>query len=154
MRYHAKLRKRFQKKYNQIKMTELKQIYKCEICGNVVEVVHSGIGELVCCGKAMELVESKKEDEGEEKHVPVIEELPAQVCNGKDGFKVKVGEVAHPMEKDHFIEWIEINPVDGKSGKKFLSPGDMPEVEFHTRKEIESVRAYCNVHGLWVLELD
>lgn len=125
------------------------QIYKCNICGNVVEVLTVGGGELVCCGQLMELLEEKTKDEGKEKHVPVIEVLPAKVCQGKDGFRVKVGEIPHPMEENHFIEWIEIQAKDGKIGKKFLKPGDKPEAEFYTRMEILEVRIYCNVHGLW-----
>jgi superoxide reductase len=130
-------------------MTEQKQIYKCNICGNITEVLHVGVGELVCCGQPMELLIAKKQDEGLEKHLPVIEELPANVCREKDGFKIKVGQAEHPMEENHYIEWIEINTVDGKSGKKFLKPGEKPEVDFYTRMKINSVRAYCNVHGLW-----
>jgi len=130
-------------------MTQLKQIYKCNVCGNITEVLHSGAGQLVCCGQPMELLEAKNKDEGLEKHLPVIEEMPPNVCRDKDGFKVKVGETEHPMEESHYIEWIEINTADGKSGKKFLKPGDKPEAEFYTRVEIISVRAYCNIHGLW-----
>jgi len=88
-------------------------------------------------------------DAATEKHVPIIEELPANVCRGKDGLKITVGEVAHPMDEDHYIEWIEIITSDGKRGKKFLKPGDKPEVEFYTRMEITGARAYCNLHGLW-----
>ena len=134
-------------------MTKLKEIYKCQVCENVTEVLHGGVGEFVCCEKPMRKQDLKREDKGSEKHVPVIKELPAKVCDGKDGFKVKVGEVDHPMEEDHFIEWIEINTSDGKSGKQFLNPEDKPEATFHTREEVDSVRAYCNIHGLWILEL-
>lgn len=130
-------------------MTQQNQIYKCPICGNVVEVLHAGVGQLVCCGQPMEVFQEKQEDEGSEKHVPVIEILPANVCQGRDGVIIKVGEVPHPMTEDHFIEWIEVKTDDGKRGKKFLKPGDKPEVEFFTRKEILEARIYCNVHGLW-----
>ena len=116
-------------------MTELNQIYKCNVCGNIVEVMHAGIGELVCCGKPMELQTEKTEDEGNEKHVPVIEEN-----------KVKVGSIPHPMEEEHYIEWIEIT-ANGKTGKKLLKPGDSPEAKFETQPE--KARIYCNVHGLW-----
>jgi len=126
-------------------MTKTHQIYKCEICGNITEVLHTGIGKLVCCGQPMKLMEEKTQDEGIEKHLPVIKELSANVCKDKDGVVVKIGEIAHPMNEDHFIEWIEIVTVDGKAGKKFLKPGDKPEVEFHTRTEVFSVRAYCNI---------
>ncbi len=130
-------------------MTVKNQIYRCNVCGNIIEVVHEGAGQLVCCGQPMELMEEKEKDDGLEKHVPVIEEMEAAACRGKDGFKVKVGEVPHPMEENHYIEWIEIIPEDGKRGKKFLQPGDKPEVEFYTRKNIIGARAYCNIHGLW-----
>ena len=130
-------------------MTKQKQIYKCNICGNITEVLHTGVGELVCCGQPMELLTEKEKDEGLEKHLPVIEELPANVCREKDGFKVKIGKTEHPMEENHYIEWIEINAIDGKSGKKFLEPGEKPEADFYTRMKISSVRAYCNIHGLW-----
>lgn len=131
-------------------MTENFQIYKCNICGNIVEVLHTGAGQLVCCGQEMELLEEKSKDKGLEKHVPVIEELAPNVCKGKDGFKVKVGSIEHPMKENHHIEWIEIIPEDGKRGKRFLKPGDKSEAEFYTRKKINKARAYCNVHGLWI----
>lgn len=135
-------------------MTQLKQIYKCSVCGNVVEVLHTGVGELVCCGKPMDLMNPKSEDEGSEKHLPVVEELPANMCRDKDGFKIKVGEEDHPMDNDHYIEWIEIITADGKSGKKFLKPGDKPESDFYTRIKVIGARAYCNVHGLWEIKLN
>ena len=130
-------------------MTEENQVYKCNVCGNIVEILHTGVGQLVCCNKPMELLEEKTKDNGLEKHVPIIEELPANVCQGKDGVIIKVGEVEHPMEENHYVEWVEIITIDGKRGRKFLKPGDKPEIEFYTRKEIVGVRAYCNIHGLW-----
>jgi len=130
-------------------MTKQNQIYKCEICGNVVEVLHEGVGELVCCGRPMNLFEEKTRDVGEEKHLPIIKELPPNVCQGKDGVKINVGSVEHPMDEDHYIEWIEIITSDGKRGKKTLKPGEKPEVEFYTRKDIVGARAYCNIHGIW-----
>jgi superoxide reductase len=125
------------------------QIYKCAICGNVVEVLTVGGGKLVCCGQPMNLLEEKIKDEGLEKHLPVVEVLAAKDCKGSDGFKIKIGRIPHPMEERHFIEWIEIKTKDGKLGKKFLKPGEKPEADFYTRMEILEVRAYCNVHGLW-----
>lgn len=125
-------------------MAEPKQIYKCLICGNIVEVLHGGPGELVCCGAPMELMVEKTQDQGYEKHVPVVEKT-------KEGIKVKVGSVPHPMETQHYIEWIEISTDDGKVRKKFLKPGDKPEMELCASlkgKKLE-IRAYCNVHGLW-----
>lgn len=124
-------------------MAEKNQIYKCDVCGIVTEVLHGGTGQLVCCGVAMKLLSEKTEDEGQEKHVPVVE---------KEGNKivVKIGSVPHPMEEEHYIEWIEINMLDvGRIGKKYLKPGDKPEIEFHGRGENFKIRTYCNVHGLW-----
>ena len=122
-------------------MTELKQIYRCNICGNIVEVLHTGVGQLVCCGQPMELLTEKTTDVGLEKHVPVIEKLPGKI-------KVKVGSVPHPMEEKHYIEWIE-TIADSRVYRKFLKPGDKPEAEFEiTAKKLE-VREYCNIHGLW-----
>ncbi|WP_456329608.1 desulfoferrodoxin [Archaeoglobus sp.] len=122
-------------------MTEVMQVYKCMVCGNIVEVVHAGRGQLVCCGQPMKLLEEKTADEGKEKHVPVIE---------KEGDKVivKVGSVAHPMEEQHFIEWIEVID-DGCVHRKQLKPGDEPKAEFAVMSDKISARAYCNVHGLW-----
>jgi len=121
-------------------MTEQKQIYKCNICGNIVEVLHAGVGQLVCCGQPMELLKEKTEDVGKEKHVPVIEKT-------KSGIKVKVGSIPHPMEEKHYIEWIEIIADD--ICKKFLKPGDKPEAEFEIKAKKVEAREYCNLHGLW-----
>jgi len=134
-------------------MAQFKEIYRCAVCGNIVEVLHAGGGQLVCCGQPMQLQAAKNSDQGAEKHLPVIEELPANVCHGKDGVKIKIGAVEHPMTADHYIEWIEIDTIDGKSGKKFLKPGDKPESEFQTRMNITGARAYCNVHGLWEMNV-
>ena len=122
-------------------MTEQKQIYKCEKCGNIVEVLHPGAGELVCCGEPMSLQKENTVDAAAEKHVPVIEKT-------EKGFRVKVGAVAHPMEEEHYIEWIEIM-ADGKSYRKFLKPGDNPEAEFCLEAENITAREYCNLHRLW-----
>jgi len=118
-----------------------KNVYRCSICGNVVELLHSGGGQLVCCGKPMELLEEKTEDEGMEKHVPVVEKTGT-------GIKVKVGSVPHPMEEAHFIEWVELLS-DGFSAKKFLKPGQPPEAEFRFSGKNAKARVYCNLHGLW-----
>lgn len=122
-------------------MTERMQVYKCSICGNIVEVLHAGVGELVCCGQPMKLFEEKTQDEGMEKHVPVIEKT-------EKGVKVKVGSVEHPMEEQHYIEWIELI-ADGVSFRKFLKPGEKPEAEFCVEGEDLGAREYCSVHGLW-----
>jgi superoxide reductase len=122
-------------------MTKLNQIYRCNVCGNIVTVLHSGVGQLVCCGQPMELLTEKNKDEGLEKHVPVIEKT-------ETGVKVKVGSVPHPMETKHFIEWIEII-ADGQVYRQFLKPGVPPEAEFKIKAEKIQAREYCNVHGLW-----
>ena len=134
-------------------MTKLNQVYKCELCGNIVELNHTGVGTLVCCEQPMILQEEKIKEEGSEKHLPVVEKLPENVCRGTDGYLVKIGETEHPMTDDHYIEWIEIITQDNKIGRKFLKAGDKPEVEFHTRSEVREFRAYCNVHGLWSIEM-
>ncbi|HDM78106.1 MAG TPA: desulfoferrodoxin [Deltaproteobacteria bacterium] len=122
-------------------MTEKLQVYKCEVCGNIVEVIHEGAGELVCCGQPMKLFVENTEDAAQEKHVPVIEKVDG-------GFKVTVGSVAHPMEEKHYIEWIEI-VADGKAYRQFLNPGDAPEAVFKIEAEKVTAREYCNLHGLW-----
>ena len=122
-------------------MTEVKQIFKCNICGNIVEVLHAGVGQLVCCGQPMELLTEKTEDVGSEKHVPVIEKT-------EKGTRVKVGSVPHPMEQKHYIEWIEII-VDGRVYRKFLKPTDRPEAEFEISGDKIEAREYCSIHGLW-----
>ncbi len=122
-------------------MTEKMQVYKCEKCGNIVEVIHSGPGELVCCGQAMKLYTENTVDAAKEKHVPVIEKIDG-------GFKVKVGEVNHPMEEKHLIEWIQLI-AGGKSQRVFLNPGDAPEASFETAATQVAAREYCNLHGLW-----
>jgi superoxide reductase len=123
-------------------MTQKKEIYKCNFCGNIVEVVHAGVGELVCCGQPMEKMSEKNQEEGlTEKHLPVV---------GSNGQKitVKISSMAHPMEEKHFIEWIEIETTD-ECLRKFLKPGDTPETEFAISTTNFQVRAYCNIHGLW-----
>ncbi len=122
-------------------MTQKLQIYKCEKCGNIVEVLHEGVGQLVCCGQPMKLFTENTVDAALEKHVPVIEKVD-------EGFKVKVGSVAHPMEEKHYIEWIEII-ADGKVYREFLNPGQSPEATFCVKANQVTAREYCNIHGLW-----
>ena len=122
-------------------MTELNQIYKCNVCGNIVEMVHAGIGELVCCGKTMELKQEKIEDEGMEKHVPVIEKTDTGVI-------IRVGSVAHPMTSEHHIEWIEVI-TEHRTYRKRLDLDQEPWAEFFLEAQVLTARAYCNVHGLW-----
>jgi len=122
-------------------MTQRLQIYKCEVCGNIVEVLHEGVGELVCCGQPMKLLVANTVDAAKEKHVPVIEKTAT-------GVKVKIGSVPHPMEEKHYIEWIEII-ADGKAYRQFLKPGDAPEAVFDIKATTIEAREHCNLHGLW-----
>jgi superoxide reductase len=117
------------------------QIYKCMLCGNIVEVEHVGGGELVCCGQPMNLMQENSVDAATEKHVPVMEKT-------NNGVKIKVGSVEHPMEEKHYIEWIEID-VANKVDRQFLKPGQKPEAFFAINPDSASARAYCNLHGLW-----
>lgn len=125
-------------------MTEQKGVYKCDVCGNIVEVLHTGAGALVCCGANMRKFEANTTDAAQEKHVPVIEQ--------KDGaITVTVGSVDHPMTEEHYIEWIELI-ADGKSCRTFLQPGDKPQATFYIQAETFTAREYCNLHGLWKAE--
>ena len=122
-------------------MAEKLQIYKCLVCGNIVEVVYGSTGELVCCGQPMELLDEKTADAATEKHVPVIEKIDG-------GYKVTVGSTLHPMEEKHYIEWIELL-TDGKAYRQFLNPGGAPEAVFNIEADSVTAREHCNVHGLW-----
>lgn len=122
-------------------MAKLLEVYKCELCGNIVEVVHAGAGELVCCGQEMKLLTENTVDAAKEKHVPVIE-------ISKDGVKVSIGSVTHPMEEKHYIEWIELI-ADGKAYRQFLKPGEAPTATFNVTAQQFIAREYCNLHGLW-----
>ncbi|MHC5035851.1 MAG: desulfoferrodoxin [Planctomycetota bacterium] len=122
-------------------MTERMQVYKCEVCGNIVEIFHGGAGELVCCNEPMVLLKENTVDAAKEKHVPVVEKV-------EGGFNVKVGSVPHPMEEKHYIEWIEIYAGD-RACRLHLNPGDKPEAFFPTGAESITAREYCNLHGHW-----
>ncbi|MFH1412148.1 MAG: desulfoferrodoxin [Candidatus Omnitrophota bacterium] len=123
-------------------MTGLRNIYKCNVCGHVVEIVSEGAPTLVCCGQPMIKLDPKTEDQGKEKHVPVVE-------SAGDGVKVKVGDVPHPMETAHYIKFIEILTAN-KVLRKELKPGDKPEAVFCVPKDdVLEVREYCTVHNLW-----
>jgi len=126
-------------------MAKRGEIYKCDVCGNIVEVIHEGGGDLVCCGQPMNLMPEKTEEEGlTEKHVPVVEK-------SEKGILVKVGSIPHPMEEAHYIEWIRIEKKDGRVCRHYFKPGDIPEAEFPVQlEEISAVYEYCNLHGLWV----
>jgi superoxide reductase len=121
-------------------MTKLNQIWKCEVCGNIIEILHEGADSLVCCGQPMKIMEPKTKDpELGEKHVPVI-----------GGNTVSIGSIEHPMTDKHHIEWIEATDKDGKKARVFLKPGQKPEAEFWFNPV--SAREYCNLHGLWKKE--
>jgi superoxide reductase len=122
-------------------MTKKMQVFKCEVCGNIVLILHEGAGQLVCCNQPMKLMEENTVDAAQEKHVPVIEKTA-------DGFKVSVGSVAHPMEEKHYIEWIELT-ADGQVYRQFLKPGEKPEAFFKVDARDVTAREYCNLHGLW-----
>jgi len=121
--------------------TERLQVYKCAKCGNIVEVIHASAGTLSCCNQPMNLMVEGEVDAATEKHVPVVEKVDG-------GFKVTVGEVAHPMEAEHYIEWVELI-ADGRSYHHFFSPDDKPEAVFMIEADGVSAREYCNLHGLW-----
>jgi len=121
--------------------TEILQVYKCNVCGNMVQVVHAGGGTLTCCDQPMQLLKENTTDAATEKHVPVVEAV-------EGGYKVSVGSVAHPMEDDHFIEWIELI-ADGQVHRQALKPGDVPEATFAVSAASVTAREYCNLHGLW-----
>lgn len=125
-------------------MTKLNEVYRCSVCGNIVEVVNAGGGELHCCGKPMQLMKENSVDAAREKHVPVIEKIAG-------GYKVTVGSVEHPMLDNHYIQWIEL--FDGeKVMRHHLKPGEKPEATFITQSENVKAREYCNLHGLWIAE--
>lgn len=125
-------------------MTKQKQIYKCAICGNIVEVLHPAGGTLSCCGQPMNLITENTTDAATEKHVPIIEKL-------SNGYKVTVGSTEHPMLDEHYMEWIELITENGTT-RRYLKPGEKPIAEFKTSSENVIARAYCNLHGLWQAE--
>lgn len=122
-------------------MPKLLDVYKCELCGNIIELIHEGDGELVCCDQPMKHLVENTVDASKEKHVPVVEKIPG-------GIRVKVGDVPHPMEEKHYIEWIEVL-AKKKVYHHFLKPGEAPEADFPIGDEKFCVREYCNLHGLW-----
>lgn len=122
-------------------MAKKLQVYKCELCGHIIEIIHEGAGQLVCCNQPMKLYEENTVEASKEKHIPVVEKI-------EDGFRVRVGSVPHPMEEKHYIEWIEVM-ADGKAYRQFLKPGDAPEAVFMIDAAEITAREYCNLHGLW-----
>jgi len=127
-------------------MTEEKQIYKCQVCGNIVEITHNGAGELHCCNKPMQEMKENTQEAATEKHIPTIKDT-------ESGIQIIIGEVLHPMTEEHYIEWIEII-TEKKVMRHHLKPGESPEMKCKVPKEkIKTIRAYCNLHGLWSLNL-
>lgn len=126
-------------------MTTLYAIYTCPVCGNRVEIVHEGAGQLVCCGQPMQLQEAGTSDGAAEKHVPVVEKM-------EGGFLVKVGSIEHPATPQHHIEWIEIIYKDGTSLRKYIPVGEKPQAFFAVDDGHFIAREYCNLHGLWQAE--
>ena len=122
-------------------MTKLNEVYLCKKCGNIVEVLHTGAGTLVCCGEPMVLQEENTFDASREKHVPVVTKTAK-------GYKVTVGSDAHPMVDAHYIEWIELM-ADGIVYREYLKARDLPEAEFCIEATDVHARAYCNLHFLW-----
>lgn len=122
-------------------MTKKNQVYKCNICGNIVEILHEGATSLVCCNQSMNLLQENDTDAALEKHVPVVEKTDR-------GYRVSVGETPHPMEEKHFIEWIELI-ADGRVYRRFLNPGDQPVAEFCVQADQVYAREHCNLHSLW-----
>lgn len=121
-------------------MTKTREIYRCAVCGNVVEVLNPG-ATLSCCGQPMTLLDGKTTDGATEKHVPVVERMAG-------GYRVTVGSVEHPMVDGHYIQWIELlTPTEVL--RKELKPGDKPEAIFKTDATEVAAREYCNLHGLW-----
>lgn len=122
-------------------MTERLQMFKCDVCGHIVEVLHEGRGDLICCNEPLKLLVEGSVDAAEEKHVPVVEKIA-------DGIRVTVGSVPHPMEEQHYIEWTEII-ANGRTYRQFLKPGQAPQAHFSIDAKDVTAREYCNLHGLW-----
>ncbi len=126
-------------------MTKVREIYKCDICGNVIEILHQGAPALVCCKQPMEKMVAGTKDEGREKHVPVLKET-------ENGVRVEVGDIEHPMMEKHYIKFIEVCTED-QVLRHDLSPEDKPAADFKVDyDQVKAVREYCNLHGLWKLE--
>lgn len=122
-------------------MTERNQVYKCDLCGNIIHVLHASGGELACCGQAMTAQIKNTAEASTEKHIPTKEIIGSKVI-------IKIGEVEHPMTEDHYIEWVEV-VTSARSYVKYFTPGEKPFAEFNIDEEVVEVKAYCNLHGLW-----
>lgn len=123
-------------------MASRSDVFKCNLCGNIVEMYNVGNGTLVCCNEDMVLLDEKTADMTTEKHVPVIEKIDG-------GYKVTVGSTPHPMTDEHYIQWIELLTGTGEVLTVFLEPNDEPKAVFMTDAKKVTVREYCNIHGLW-----
>jgi superoxide reductase len=122
-------------------MSEKLGVYRCNLCGNIAQMLHAEDPPMSCCGEEMNLLKANSVDAAKEKHVPEVEKIDG-------GYLVKVGSVAHPMEEKHYIEWIELN-TDDMVLRKFLKPGDKPEAVFLTDATNVTAKEYCNLHGFW-----
>ena len=122
-------------------MTKKLEVYKCEICGNIIEVIHEGGGTLVCCGQPMALQKENSVDASKEKHVPIVKQ-------NQEGVEISIGSIPHPMTEEHNIEWVEIQTENGNS-RKYLTLEQEPKVFFPVKNNVLCVRIYCNLHGLW-----
>ncbi len=116
-------------------------IYKCDKYGIIAQIMTTGAGKLVCCETSMDKMIENTTDAAKEKHIPVVEKIGNRL-------EVKVGSVNHPMNEDHFIQWVEVVGNE-ESFLKFLSYTDKPEAVFDLECDEFYVRAYCNLHGLW-----
>ncbi len=122
-------------------MSTRNDIYKCSVCGQMVEVINGTKPLMICCKQEMEKLTENTTDAAVEKHIPVIEKI-------EGGYRVFVGEVEHPMVEEHWIEWIELIAGD-KVYKQYFNSGQKPEAFFKIDEEEITARAYCNLHGLW-----
>ncbi|MDR0439066.1 MAG: desulfoferrodoxin FeS4 iron-binding domain-containing protein [Methanocalculaceae archaeon] len=123
-------------------MTEVSEIYKCNICNNTIWIISKGAGELSCCGETMHKQMENATDAAQEKHIPIVTKIDS-------GYKISVGSIAHPMETEHYITWIALMTDDGVVHEKFFSPGEKPEIIIKTTAKAIKTCEYCNKHGLW-----
>lgn len=131
-------------------MTKRLELYKCDICGNIVEVVVEGAGELVCCGQPMRLLQAGTNDDAStEKHVPVFSKTET------NGMEIRVGAEPHPMIPEHYVMFIEVISADKNYVKrKYLHPDEKPELVIDKYINNSLAREYCNIHGLWEANSD
>lgn len=122
-------------------MTQRLDLYRCSICGNIIQIMHEGVGELVCCNQPMEkLVPHQIDEEKKEKHVPVF----------LNEYEIQVGSEQHPMVEEHYIDFIQSFSHDKKHVEtKFLDPNEEPKMKLCSNSEHNCAIEYCNIHGLW-----